>query len=237
MKTRVVLGSAAAAASLFCLATPAGAHGAPFTVTAGSAPSGSTIAVTKATLGTITFRDVTTGVSLTCTSARTRGQLTVGQSSGDPLVTFDGASVVVSGCTGPAGLVFAVTGSGTWGVNVTDATGGVAAGALTNFRVHVRSTAGPACSFDIGRFSGSYASSATSTVPGGTLPGTYANSTQNLQLPASSGGSVALWNVKGSGTNTYCVSPSVVKQGDKASLSMTLKVTADNASYNPIAIS
>lgn len=229
------LGSAVVAAALLT-ALPAGAHAAPFTVTAGSAPAGTTVSVMKVTTGAIAFKDTTTNQNLTCASARTTGSLRTGQSNGKPLVTFDGASVQVTGCTGPAGLKFAVTGYGTWSINVTDVTNGIATGALTDFRVHVTSTAGPACNLDLGSSSGSFSSSGTYTVPGGTLPGTYANATRKLTLPTSNPGDLGVWNVKGSGTNTYCVAPSIIKQGDRASLAMTLDVTAVNAAFNPIAI-
>lgn len=47
---------------------------------------------------------------------------------------------------------------------------------------------------------------------------------------------MALWNVHEGGTNTYCISPAIYKQGDQMSFTGTFTVNADNVAYNPIAI-
>ncbi|GAB2487587.1 hypothetical protein [Jatrophihabitans fulvus] len=228
----LVVGTGVAAAGVL-LATSALAHGAPYTVKAGSAASGTTVAVTG-TSGTINFKDTTTGVTLTCTSSTLTGSIKVGKpTTGSKIATISGSGAKFNGCTGPAGLKFAVTGVGTWYINISDSTSGVNKGTVSNIVANVKSTAGPTCSFSVGSTSGS-----SGTVVGGSVAGTFTNSTQKLVVPATTTGSLGLWNVKGgtTGTNTYCVSPSIIKKGDKASFSATYTLKASTAAYNPISI-
>ncbi|SHF82079.1 hypothetical protein SAMN05443575_0985 [Jatrophihabitans endophyticus] len=230
----LLLGGTVAAAGLLT-ATTALAHPAPFTVTAGSAGSGTAVAVTG-TSGAVAFKDTKTGVTLNCTASSLKGSITTGSSNGTPVATVNGTGASFSNCTGPAGLKFAVTGYGTWNINITDSTSGVSTGTVTNIRAHVVSTAGPTCAFDVGSNTGSFVSSGTSTVNPGTVAGNYTNSSQNLAVPAVTAGSLGLWNVHGSGTTTYCVAASVLAQGDPASFSATYKIVADVAANNPVAI-
>lgn len=237
--TRALALTGGIAAAGLLTATAAFAHGAPFTVTAGSAAAGTSVAVTGTSTGTapqIQFKDITTGVNLTCASAVLKGAVTVGSSSGTPLATVDGSTAVFNGCVGPAGLQFAVTGFGTWNINISDSTSGVSTGTISNIRAHVVATAGPTCAFDVGANAGTFTSSGTATVDPGTVAGTYTNSSQALAIPATTTGSLGLWNVKGSGTNTYCVSPSIIKQTDKTSFSGTFTLAADVAANNPVAV-
>lgn len=227
----LVLGGGLAAAGVLT-ATAAFAHGAPFTVTAGSAPAGTTVAVT-ATSGTVTFKDTTTNQTLSCTGSTLKGTIVAGTAtSGTQIATINGAGAVFTNCTGPAGLKFTVTGSGTWYLNVSDSTSGVNTGTVSNIQAHVVSNAGPTCSFDVGSNTGSF----SGTVAPGTIAGSYTNSTKALAAPATNPGSLGLWNLTGSGTNQYCVSPSILKRGDKASFSTTYTLTADNSAYNPVAV-
>ena len=239
--TRAVVAGGGLVAAGLLTATAAFAHGAPFTVTAGSAAAGTSVAVTGTSVGSspqVVFKDTTTGVNLQCASAKLTGAITVGSSNGTPIATVDGSSAVFTNCTGPAGRVFKVTGYGTWNINISDSTSGVNTGTVTNILAHVQSIAGPNCGFDVGANSGTFTSSGTSTVTPGSVAGTYTNSTQNLAVPGTAPGSLGLWNVKGgtSGTLTYCVSPSVIKQGDLASFSATFNLAADVAANNPIAV-
>jgi hypothetical protein len=234
----LVAGSGIAAVGMLA-ATTALAHPGPFTVTAGSAPANTAVAVTGTSSGAtpqITFRDTTTGINLVCASAVLKGSVTTGSSTGVPLATVNGSTAVFNSCTGPAGLQFAVTGFGTWNINVSDSTSGVSTGTVSNIRAHVVATAGPTCSFDVGANSGTFTSSGTSTISPGTVAASYTNSTRALAVPVSNPGSLGLWNVKGSGTNTYCISPSIIKQTDKASFSGTFILNADVAANNPVAV-
>lgn len=227
----LVAGTGIAAAGVL-VATSALAHAAPFTVKAGTAAAGTTVAVTG-TSGTIAFKDTTTNQNLSCTSATLKGSIKTGTAStGTKIATINGAGAVFNNCTGPAGLKFAVTGAGTWYINITDSTNGVNKGTVSNIVANVKSTAGPTCSFTVGSNSGAF----SGTVAPGTVAGTYTNSSKALAVPATNPGSLALWNLKGSGTNTYCVSPSILKQGDKASFSATFTLKADVAANNPISI-
>lgn len=228
----------AAAGTAVVAATPASAHGAPFTVTAGSAPAGTSVAVSLTTSGAspqFAFKDTTGGVTVTCTSVALRGQLIVGNDN-HAIGTIDGASSRFNGCVAFAGLQFAVTGSGTWTVDVTDSTAGVSTITVGNVRAHLVSTAGPTCAWDFASPTGSFVSSTTATTTPGALATTYTNSTRQLALPASNPGSLGLWNVHGSGTTTYCVSPAIWKQGDRMSWSASWTVNADAAANDPIAI-
>jgi hypothetical protein len=239
MKSRLsralIVGSGIAAVAVVTAAS-ALAHGKPFTVTAGSAPNLTKVAIT-ATSGTVAFTDTTSGVPLSCTKSVLKGTLkTTTAAKGPKIVTVSGKTAKFSGCTGPAGLQFAVTGFGTWSVNVTDSTSGVSTGTITAIRAHVASTSGPTCAFDVGSNTGSFTSSGTSTVSPGTVAGSYTNSTHALDVPASNPGSLGLWNVLGSGGNTYCVAPSVLAQGNSASFSATYSIVANVAADNPVAI-
>lgn len=227
----LVVGTGIAAAGVV-VATSAFAHAAPFTVKAGTAAAGTTVSVTG-TSGTIAFKDTTSNQNLTCTSAVLTGSIKTGTATtGTKIATINGAGAKFNGCTGPAGLKFAVTGVGTWYINITDSTNGVNKGTISNIQATVKSTSGPACSFQVGSNTGAF----SGTVAPGTVAGTYTNSTQNLAVAATNPGSLGLWNVKGTGTNTYCVAPSILKQGDKASFSATFNLKASVAAQNPVSI-
>jgi hypothetical protein len=254
MKSRLVRGLAlvggiAAAGAL--TAASAFAHPAPFTLSAGSASSGTVVAVTG-TSGIITFRDTTTGINLSCTSVVAHGTGTVtSTSSGVAMAQINGSTAVFNGCTGPAGLKFAVTGNGTWDVNITDSTAGVSTGTISNIRAHVVSTAGPTCAFDVGSSTSTghtppFTSSGTATVDPGTVAGTYTNSTSVLAVippwgtgtppPPPAAGPLGLWNVHGSGTNTFCVTAAILAQGNSAAFQGNFALSADVAANNPLAI-
>jgi len=234
---------AATAAALALTAAPALAHPAPFTVSAGTATGGTTIPF-HGVAASISFKDTTTGVTLTCKqvsvpSDNSAGatKLTVGSTGGNPITDLDAAGSTWSNCTGPAGLAFTVTGVGTWKLHVTDVTSGVATGYIDNIRAHVVSTS-PVCAFDAGSNTSTsgFLSSGTSTIDPATVNGTYTNSSQQLNVPGATS-ELGLWNVVGSGGASYCISPAILNLGDQASFTGTFAVSADTAAYNPIAIS
>lgn len=215
------------------LATSASAHGAPFTIKAGSAAAGASIAVTG-TAGTIVFKDVNTNQSVTCSSAVLKGTAKVGTfTSGAKIAAVNAVTGKINNCVGPARLKFAATGIGTWYVNVTDTANGVSKGTISNIGANVKSIAGPACAFQVGSNTGAF----SGTLAPGTVSGTYTNSTQKLVGTATTPAPLGLWNVKGSGSNTYCVSPSIMKQGDKVSFTGSITLKADVAANNPITVS
>jgi hypothetical protein len=220
--------------------TAVGAVGSTVTVTAGSAPAGTLVPVTLTSTGTtpqFSYKDTTTGVSLTCDSVTLRGSVHVGAGQlGAGIGTIAGGSAQFTDCLAFAGLHFSWTGYGTWSLDASASSSGDIAVAISNVRIHHVSTAGPTCSWDFGSNTGTFVSSGTPTVSPGTIAGSYSNSTHQLVLPPSSPGSMGLWNVHGSGTATYCVSPSLWKQGDRMALSGSFALTADTPAYNPISI-
>lgn len=216
------------------VAAPAAAHGAPYTVTAGNAAAGAGVPVTL-TSGTFVFRDTTTNQVVSCTSVTLRGTVVVGSNAGR-IGTVDAPRSAFTNCTGPAGLKFTITGFGVWFIDVTDSTSGVSSFTIGNVRAHLMTNAGPTCAWDFAAPSGSFTSSGTATTAPGALQGAYTNSSKQLAVPASNPGSLGLWNVHGSGTTTYCISPSVWKQGDRMSWSATWTLAADVAADNPVAI-
>jgi len=233
---RAALAPAAAVAALAIGTGTAFAHPAPFDVSAGSASSGEEVHVSGVS-GTVTFKDTTTNVTLTCDTATVPADVTVGNGqSGTHLVPLDGTNSKWTDCTGPAGLKFDVAGYGTWYLNVDDVTSGVATGTVTNIRAHVQSTQGPTCGFDVGDNAGSFTSSGTSTVDPGTVDATYTNSSQALDVPASNPGSLGLWNVDDGLGHPYCITAAILGQGDAASFSATFTVNADDPANDPVAI-
>lgn len=235
---RLFAAGALVAASTVPLAGSASAHAAPFTVTAGASAVGTSLPITLTTSGSapqFTWRDTATGVNVTCSSVTWRGALTTGTTTGR-IGTIDGSRATFTDCIGPAGLGFAITGVGLWTLDASDASSGSSTVVVGNIRAHLVATAGPTCSWDFAAPSGSFQSSSTSTATPGSLAANYSNGTQDLGVTATNPGSLGLWNVHGSGASTYCVSPSLWKQGDRMSWSAVWTLTADAPTNNPVAI-
>jgi hypothetical protein len=186
-----------------------------WTVKAGSAAKGHTVAFSGKSTGAspqIKLTDTTTGTRLDCKSGAAKGSIKVGAGqSGKGLVSISGASSTWKKCTGPAKIVLIPTGSGTWKMTATSYKKGVTTGKLTGIKAKVSTTDGKTCVF-------------TST---GSVPATYTNSTHVLAFSAATSG-LKISKVKG------CFG--LVKNGDKASFSAKYKVTATKHADNPLKI-
>jgi hypothetical protein len=92
--------------------------------------------------GTTTLTDTVTGAVLTCTSSAAAGKLKSGSGLTNPLGTV--TSNTFSGCTGPAGLTFAVTTSASstkpWHVNATSFSSGVTIGNISGIHAVLKGT-------------------------------------------------------------------------------------------------
>jgi hypothetical protein len=186
-----------------------------WTVKAGSASKGTSVAFGGATTGAspqVKLTDTTTGTALNCASGTAKGAIKVGAGqSGTGLVSITGASSTWKGCTGPLKIVLNPTGSGTWKMTASSYKNGVTKGTLTGITAKVSTTDGTTCAF-------------TST---GSVPGTYTNASHVLALSAATSG-LKISKVTG------CFG--LVKNGDKASFGASYKVTATKSADNPLTI-
>lgn len=211
IKTLVVAGAAAAAMGIGIM--PANAA-ATWTVTAGSAASGTTVAVKGTTKGAkpqIHFTDTTTGTALSCTSGTAPGTVVTGSGqAGNGIGHINGPGTTWTGCTGPLGISLTPTGVGTWNINAKhyNATSGLTNGTITNVTANV---AGTGCSFTVT----------------GSVPVSYKNSTTTLSVKDTQS-NLVVSNVSG------CFSQ--VNNGDHASFKGAYLLKATTTADNPIHI-
>jgi len=155
---KVLLCGAAAAATVTFSVTPAFAA-TTYTVSPGGSYSGSA--------GTTTLTDSSTSTTLTCTSAKASGTLKSGSGlSGTGIGTI--TSTAFNNCTGPLGITFTVTQSGTWNLNLTSYTSPTSKGYISGISAKLSGT------------------SCTATVTG-SADGSYSNTTGVLTLAPVSG--------------------------------------------------
>ncbi|HVV24948.1 MAG TPA: hypothetical protein VHF06_36290 [Pseudonocardiaceae bacterium] len=215
---RVVLVAGGVATAAVLGVSQASAADFTYTVAAGSAASGSTVAITGTASGTasapaITFTDTTTNQVLNCVSATAPATTTVGTDlPGADLATIDGASTTWTNCTGPLGLGFTVTGAGNWDVNGTgETTGGVTPGSITGASASVDDPG--VCSFDVN----------------GDVQGDYTNGTSTSTLSVVADGStLTISNVSG------CFG--IINDGDSATFEGTYQIAANDSGDNPVTI-
>lgn len=213
---RVRFAAVAAAVALTGPALAAGTADAAttYTLKAGSAPAGTVVYANGATIGPapqIKLRDVTSGTTATCQSATGRGYGKVGSGlSGVGLTTLEAARLKPVGCLGPLGLKLNLIASGLWKLSATGYSNGVATGVLRGVDATVRADDPAACSFR-----------AT-----GTVQGSYANNGQTITTKALP--TLTISEVVG------CFG--LIADGDKATISLSLKLTPVNAAYNPLTI-
>jgi hypothetical protein len=211
IKTIVVAGAAVATMAIGMM--PANAV-TTWTVTAGSAAAGRTIAITGKTQGAtpqIHFTDVTTSTDLTCDSGTAGGSTTTGSGlAGAGIASIDGTSTTWVNCLGPLGIHLTPVGHGTWKINANsfNATTGVTNGLIVGANATVTGTG---CSFTVK----------------GSVPIAYRNSTQILQVKNTKA------NLTVSGVSG-CFG--AVNNDDKASFSGSYKLRAKNTAFNPIHI-
>ncbi|MFE6647881.1 hypothetical protein ACFVJS_15035 [Nocardioides sp. NPDC057772] len=196
------------------LASPAAFAASSYNVSAGSAAAGSSVAF-GAQGSNITFHDETAGTSVTCSGSSISGSTTVGQGlSGTGIATLNGSSVSFTDCTGPLGIEFTITGSGSWALNATgDTASGTTAGNISGITAKV---SGSGCSF----------------TASGSVAGNYTNgaSSGTLSLPGSEA-TLTLANVSG-----FMCGMAGIANGDKVSFAATYAVNATDAANNPIAV-
>jgi hypothetical protein len=208
------LGAGLAAVALLC-AAQANAAG-TWTVKAGSAASGSTVAITGRTAGTspqIHFNDVTANLPLTCASGTAPGSVKVGKGLGGSAIGhITGSKTTWKTCAGPAGLKFVVTGSNTWNLNASSFASGVTTGSISNVKARVVDSG--VCAFTVT----------------GKVAARYSNKTHNLTIPGTSA-SLTISNVS---STANCLG--LIKNNDKASFKGTYALKANSAANNPITI-
>lgn len=183
-----------------------------WTVKAGKAAKGTTVAIVGKTTGTkpqIHFTDVTSHQSLTCASGTAPGTTKVGSGrSGAAIGHVTGAKTTWKGCSGPAGLTFSVKGAQSWNINAVSYKSGVTTGTISN--VHATVSDPGVCSFTVT----------------GSVGVTYTNKTHILAVTGKTAGLKV--------SNVNCLP--VVFNGDKAKFSAKYKLTATKTSFNPITI-
>lgn len=214
---RAVLVAGVVAATVVLGVGQASAVDLSYTVTAGSAASGSTVALTGTATGTasapaITFTDTTTNQVLNCVSGTAPGTTTVGAGqSGAGLATIDGASTTWTSCTGPLGLAFTVSGSGSWILNATGATaGGTTPGTITSASASVSDPG--ICSFDVS----------------GSVTGSYTNGSPATLSVAADNSTLTISNVNG------CLG--IINDGDAATFVGAYQIAANDAANNPVTV-
>lgn len=133
-----MLGAGAIAVVVALIGGTTPAYAATWTVGPGAAGAFNFSGSAGATLLT----DTTTGTQLTCTSSTAAGNSTRGTGlSGTNIARI--TSTTFSNCTGPAGITFTVTHSGTWTLNAVSYSGGVTTGTITGISARL---SGPLCS-------------------------------------------------------------------------------------------
>ena len=200
-----------AAVALVCAAQATAAT--TWTVKAGTAAAGTTVAITGKTIGTspqIHFKDVTSGQTLTCASGAAPGTTKVGKGlSGTGIGHIAGPKTKWNTCAGPAGLKFVVTGVNTWNLNAATFAAPVTKGTITNVKAKVVDSG--VCSF----------------VVTGKVGVSYSNTTHVLTVPGSAA-TLTVSNVSG------CLG--IINNNDKASFKGAYKLTANVTADNPIKI-
>jgi hypothetical protein len=192
--TRTALTTVTAATAVVALTAAPALAGPPWTVTGNTNADGHY----NGTSGTVTFKDVTKNLTLTCTSATATGQLANGSYSTATVGSVTGSTW--TGCKGPGGISLSVAQNSAWTVNATsgpDASGNVS-GNIGSVSAHVT---GPGCSFTVT----------------GTAPGHYHN-TGTLTLDPASSLTISSASCLGIITNgdvasigaTYAISPSTI---------------------------
>jgi hypothetical protein len=135
--------------------------------------------------GKTTFTDASTGIVLTCTS--TDGSATAKSGSGLTNPLASGLSASASNCTGPLGITFTLTAENLpWNISAAsfDASTGVAKGTLSGIVIDL---SGPSCSATI---------AGTTATSGGTVKGSYSDSTGQAKV-SPTGGTLHVFNVDG----------------------------------------
>lgn len=212
MKLKTLAAAGAAAATLVVGIMPANAVAPTWTVSAGSAPAGTTVGVNAATQGTapqITLTDTTSGTVLNCTSGTAAGTTVTGTGlPGQALAKINGNTTGWTGCTAPLGIVLTPQGHGFWSITASGYSAGVTTGVITKIRATVTGTG---CSFNVA----------------GSVPITYTNSTGILSVKPTAS-NLTISNVSG------CLG--AIASGDKASFQADYLLKANKAAYNPVHI-
>jgi hypothetical protein len=137
MRMRTIL-SASGVAAVMAIGLGATTALATATITWTVKPGGSYTAKS----GTTTLTDTVTGAVLTCTSSAAAGTLKSGSGLTNPLGTV--TSSTFTGCTGPAGLTFAVKTSASstkpWKINATGFSSGVTTGNISGIHAVLSGT-------------------------------------------------------------------------------------------------
>jgi hypothetical protein len=169
----------------------------------------------KATSGTITLSDTTTGNSISCTSSNLTGTLKSGKGlAGKKIGTI--TAFTTSGCTA-SGFSVTVTPSGfPWKLNLTKFKSGVSSGSISGIKASM-SVSGLSCTGNVG---GATATSA------GTAAITFTNTGSSLAVSGAKPNNIHLWNV-----SSGCLG--VVNTGDAASITSTAPVTPAQTITSP----
>lgn len=208
-KRRLAIGGAALATSLVVGITAATAA-TPFTVHAGSAKPGKTVAFIGKSKG-VTLTDTSKGFSSTCTSASAPGTIKTGKHPGVGIAKVAGPKAKFNGCSAAGGVVtLTAKGVNTWSMNAKTFKKGVVRGTLTNVKANVSSNVG--CSFTVK----------------GSVPIRYANKTHTLSLLSTKS------NLTISNASPACLI--LISNGDKASLQAKFVIKANKKAFNPITI-
>jgi hypothetical protein len=208
-KRRLAIGGATLATSLVVGITAATAA-TPFTVHAGSAKAGKTIAFTGKAKA-VTLTDTTKGFSSTCTSASAPGAIKTGKHAGAGIAKVAGPNAKFNGCSAAGGAVtLTAKGVNTWLINAKTFKKGVVRGTLTNIKANVSSNIG--CTFTVK----------------GSVPIRYVNKTHTLRLLSTKS------NLTIKNASQACLI--VISNGDKASLQAKFVIKANKKKFNPITI-
>jgi hypothetical protein len=161
-----LIGALAAGAALVAsivMSAPANAVPATWTVTPGGPFTG--------VAGTTVLKVQETGVTLTCQSATAAGTADSGTGQTNPLGTLPPGSTKFFNCSGPFGLTFNVTHTGTWNLNGVSYSSGVTTGNISNVTATI---SGPGCAASVA----------------GSVIAKYTNSSHTLATPGTDYGLV-----------------------------------------------
>ncbi len=186
-----------------------------YTLKAGNAAPGTNVSLRASTGGTtpqITFVDTTSNTTLTCDSGTLQGTTKTGTNlPGAAIASINGSASTFTNCTGPFGLQFQVTGSGSWKINANSAAPGGVFGSVTGIRATVKD--GSVCNFTAaGRLSGKFTNQYLTLLSKGTDP--------TLTISGVPSG--------------QCFG--VIKNGDTATFGAVYKIRSNKFSQNPITI-
>jgi hypothetical protein len=174
--------------------------------------------VTGVGTGKGSFRDISTGTTLSCTSSNTSATVKSGSGlSGTGIAAI--TAVTYSNCTGPLGLTFAVqtSASETNAAEQNAKSFNAATGVATETITHISGTiSGPSCSATV--------NGTTSAGNNGMVTGHYSNSTGVLTI-SSSGGNLHIFNVSG------CAG--LINSGDSAAITTSYKITPHQTITSP----